>query len=161
MRIGIISDTHSSFQTVEKALHLLGEHGIDFVLHCGDIDDADTVRMFRGLTAHFVFGNCDCDRAELRRAMKEIGATLHEHYGDLELEGRKIAWIHGDNRQLLQDVERSGHYDYLFYGHSHQAERHYTGPTLVINPGALYRARTKTFVVLDLACGEIESVVVE
>jgi predicted Fe-Mo cluster-binding NifX family protein len=32
---------------------------------------------------------------------------------------------------------------------------------LVVNPGALHRARVKTFVVLDSKSGEIESVVVE
>jgi predicted phosphodiesterase len=49
----------------------------------------------------------------------------------------------------------------VFYGHTHQAAEHRTGKTRVINPGALHRARPKTFVVLDLATGEVESVVVE
>jgi putative phosphoesterase len=161
MRIGIVSDTHSRHRTVERVVQLLTDDGIGLVLHCGDIEDADTVRLFRGFTAHFVFGNCDQDRAELRHAMEETGATLHEPYGDLEIEGKRIAWIHGDNRYLFQDVERSGHYDYLFYGHTHHAERHHKGPTLVVNPGALYRARPKTFVILDLASGDLKSVVLD
>ena len=69
--------------------------------------------------------------------------------------------FHGDIRQLFQDVEHCGHYDYLFYGHTHQAKQHRTGPTLVVNPGALHRARVKTFVLLDLTNGELESVIVE
>jgi putative phosphoesterase len=161
MRIAIVSDSHSRYARVEHVLNLLGERGIDFILHCGDIEDAETVRLFEGFTTHFVFGNCDYDRDSLHQAMKEIGATIHEPYGDLELDGRKIAWIHGDRQQLFRDVERSGHYDFLFYGHSHEAERHRTGPTLVVNPGALHRARPKTFVLLDLATGELETVEVE
>lgn len=161
MRIGIISDTHNRYRTVATALAALQERGVDVVLHCGDIEDATTVALFRGLTTHFVWGNCDTERAALRQAMTASGATLHEPFGSLELEGRKIAWIHSDDKRLFRDIEHSASYDFLFYGHTHQAEQHRTGPTLVVNPGALQRARVKTFVVLDLTCGEIESVQVE
>ena len=161
MKIAILSDTHSRYPTVEKALDLLRERKINRVLHCGDIDDVDTVALFKDVPTHFVFGNCDYDRTGLRRAMKEIGATLHEPFGDLELEGVKIAWIHGDDARMLAEVEQSGHFDFLFYGHTHQAKEHRTGPTRVINPGALQRARVKTCVVLDLKRGQLETVVVE
>jgi predicted phosphodiesterase len=73
----------------------------------------------------------------------------------------KIAFLHGDDHRTMRDVEQSGYYDFLFYGHTHQAEEHRTGPTRVINPGALHRARPKTFVVLDLGRREVESVTVE
>jgi putative phosphoesterase len=158
MRIGILSDTHNRYRNVETALGLLSDRGVDSVLHCGDIEDAQTVQLFQGFTTHFVFGNCDSDKAELRDAMDKIGVTLHEHFGSLEMEGRMIAWTHGDNQRLLRDLEQCGAYDFLFYGHSHHAERHRTGKTLVVNPGALHRAREKTFVILDLATGQLEDV---
>jgi predicted phosphodiesterase len=93
--------------------------------------------------------------------MAETEAVLHDPFGHLELAGRQIAWIHGDKARLFHDVETSGHFDYLFYGHSHRAEQHQTGPTRVVNPGALHRAKVKTFVVLDLASGELQTVTVE
>jgi len=161
MRIGILSDTHSRYATVERVLCLLREHAVDTVLHCGDIEDAGTVRLFEGLTAHFVFGNCDVDQHGVRRAVLEIGATLHEPFGKLDVAGSRIAFLHGDNKSLMQQVEQSGDYDFLFYGHTHKAAEHRTGPTRVINPGALHRARPKTFVVLDLPAGTMESIVVE
>jgi uncharacterized protein len=146
---------------VERALELLRARGIDFVLHCGDIEDVETVQQFHGFRTHFVYGNCDWDKSALRRAIEEIGGALHEHCGHLELEGRQIAWIHGDDRRLFRDLENSGHYDFLFYGHSHVAEQHRTGETVVVNPGALHRAKLKSFVILDLRTGEIESIQVE
>jgi putative phosphoesterase len=159
MRIGIVSDTHSRHQTVEAALRLLRERDVELVLHCGDIEDGDTVGLFHGFTTHFVLGNCDMDHNDLRKAIRKVGGTLHEPFGNLELGGKKLAWIHGDDARLFRDIEQSGHFDYLFYGHSHHAEQHRTGQTLVVNPGALHRARPKTFVVLDLVTGELESVV--
>jgi putative phosphoesterase len=161
MHIAILSDTHSRYQTVETVLALLQARGINQLIHCGDIEDADTVWLFHGFTAHFVFGNCDMERTSLRQAIHGIGETLHEPFGRLEMLGKKIAFLHGDDKRLFQQVEDSGQFDFLFYGHTHQAREHRTGPTRVINPGALHRARPKSFVVLDLESGAVESVIVD
>jgi putative phosphoesterase len=160
MLIGIVSDTHSRHQTVEDTIRILKERRVEHVLHCGDIEDPETIHLFAGLNAHFVFGNCDSDREGIRAAVRESGLSLQEPFGDLELAGKKIAFLHGDDKRLMRDVEHSGHFDFLFYGHTHQAEEHRTGNTRVINPGALHRARPKTFVLLDLSSGKIESVVI-
>jgi putative phosphoesterase len=160
MRIGIVSDTHGRSHNIRLALDLLRQHGVTTVIHCGDIEDPDTISLFAGLTAHFVFGNCDYDQEALRQAITAIGATLHEPFGDLELEGKKLAFLHGHEHGQKRDVENSGHFDYLFYGHTHQAEEHRTGPTRVINPGALHRANPKTFIILDLATDTVESLAI-
>ncbi len=160
MRLAILSDTHSRYATVEKALKISAGRGADLLLHCGDIDDSDTVWLFPANT-HFVFGNCDLDRHSLRQAMHGIGATVHEPFGSLELERARLAFVHGDDRRLFHQLEHSGDYNYLFYGHSHIAEEHQTGPTRVINPGALHRAARKMFAILDLETGEVDSVEVE
>jgi putative phosphoesterase len=160
MRIAVVSDTHSRYATVEAALKLIADWGVECIIHCGDIEDAETVWLFPGNT-HFVFGNCDSERASLRQAVYGIGATLHEPFGSVELAGRNLAFIHSDDRRLFHQLETSGKFDYLFYGHSHVAEEHRTGPTRVINPGALHRARPKTFVILDLESDKLESVPIE
>ncbi len=159
MRIAILSDTHSKQSTVEAALAAADRHGVGLILHCGDIADADTVRLFPAHT-HFVFGNCDYDRDTIRRVVEAMGATLQEPYGQVEVAGKQIGFVHGDDPQLLRDLERSDAFDYLFYGHTHHAEEHRTGKTRVVNPGALYRAAVKTFVVLDPATGTLETVTV-
>src|SRR5213082_1715167 len=160
MQIAVISDTHSRYQTVERVLDILQGRNINFVVHCGDVEDADTVWLLHGFTAHFVYGNCDTERVALQQAVYGIGGELHRPFGRLELEGVKIAFLHGDDKRLMREVEESGAFDFLFYGHTHKAAEHRTGPTRVINPGALHRANPKTFVLLDLPGGELETVVV-
>jgi putative phosphoesterase len=160
MQIAVVSDSHGRHHTVEDVLRLLKDRGIRTVLHCGDIDDAETVRLFAGFDAHFVYGNCDIDRHSIQEAAAEAGATLHGAWGYLEREGVKIAFLHGNDQRQMHDLEQSGAFDFLFYGHTHVAAEHRTGPTRVVNPGALHRARPKSFVVLDLAGRELESVVV-
>jgi predicted phosphodiesterase len=150
------------------------------VLQCGDIELVETVRFFAGLPTHFVLGNWDGDWISgvncgwaprsadgrkrdalcLRRAIEEIGGTLHEPWGELELEGRQIAWVHGNDRTLLRDLEQSSCYNYLFYGHTHMAEQRRVGRTLVVNPGAMFKVHPLQFAVLDVESAAVESVVV-
>jgi putative phosphoesterase len=158
MRIGIVSDTHDRRAALEWALAELRRRGVTTVLHCGDIESPAMVELFAGLTTHFVFGNCDDDRDGLRSAVAALGGTLHEPFGHLELAGRQLAFLHGDDQRLRRDLENSKLFDYLFHGHTHQPEDRRVGPTRVINPGALHRARPRTFAVLDLADGRLETV---
>jgi putative phosphoesterase len=161
MKIAILSDTHNQVDRVRRALDLLRPHRVSMVLHCGDIEDPPVVELFRGLDAHFVFGNCDHDQDALADKMEEVGATLHESFGHLELEGKQIAFVHGDRERLLKELQQAGCYDYLFHGHTHVRKDQLAGRTRVINPGALQRALVKTFAVLDLACGELKTIEVE
>jgi uncharacterized protein len=159
MRIAILSDTHSRYATIEAALELVAQRQVDLLLHCGDIEDAEAVWLFPPNT-HFVFGNCDQERASIRQAVHGIGATLYEPLGRLDLDGTRIAWMHGDDAGLMRVAERGGDFDYLFYGHTHVAAERRTGDTRVINPGALHRVREKTFLILNVPSGETETVVV-
>ncbi|MSQ95243.1 MAG: YfcE family phosphodiesterase [Gemmataceae bacterium] len=157
MRIAVISDTHNRTISVQNALAIMVERGVELIVHCGDIQDGSTVRLFPAHT-HFVFGNCDYDRGELSRASTDIGATMHGAWGHLELGGKALAFTHGDDRQLLADLENANALDFLFHGHTHIAKEHRTGKTRVINPGALQRVARRTFLVLDLPSGEAETV---
>jgi uncharacterized protein len=160
MRLAVISDTHSRTVSVQSALAIMAERGVDCIIHCGDIQDGDTVRLFPSHT-HFIRGNCDYDVDDIERAVAEIGATWHGAWGQLELAGQSIAFVHGDNHQLLHDLEHADAFDFLFCGHTHIAREHRTGRTRVINPGALQRVARRTFLLLDLPSGKAESVTVE
>jgi putative phosphoesterase len=160
MKIAIISDTHNQLARISKALELARARGAERILHCGDIDEAVAVHLFEGWRTDFVFGNCDWDGASLREAIAAVGATLHDRFGHVEIAGKNLAFTHGHEAGLLQDLVQSSTYDYLFHGHTHAARDDRVGPTRIINPGALHRAQVKTFVVLDPATGEAETVVV-
>lgn len=158
MKIGILSDSHDRHDNVSLALRLLRDLGAELLLHCGDITSVETIQLFEGEDVHFVFGNCDYDTRLLRGAIADVGAKVYEPFGSLELEGRKIAWIHSHDQKLFRKLEHGGEYDFLFYGHTHEAEQHVTGSTTVINPGALHRAVPYSCGVLDLETGEWESI---
>lgn len=161
MRIGVISDTHGQVTSTLAAVRLLESLDVAAVLHCGDIGTPQIPKLLAAWPAHFVFGNCDHEAAELRAAIEAAGQTCHGRFADLELAGRRIAIIHSDDARLFQEVKSSGRYDLVCYGHTHQAESHREGRTLVLNPGALYRANPHTIAVVDLAAMQTEIVTVE
>lgn len=160
MLIAVISDTHSRTVSVQSALDIAQARGAEVILHCGDICDDETVHLFPACT-HFVWGNCDYLRDDIERAITDIGGTLHGDWGQLELANRSIAFVHGDNRMLLSELEYADAFDFLFHGHTHVAKEHRVGRTRVINPGALQRVAVRTFVLLDMATGEVESITVD
>ena len=160
MRIGVVSDTHDRQEAVAEAVRLLMEQHVELVLHCGDIESPDTVRVFKPIPTHFVFGNWDKDKTKLVTAIKDVGGTHYDSFGVLTLGDKRIAWVHSHERHQLRQLENADYFDYVFYGHTHVREQHRTGRTLVANPGALFRANPKTCIVLDLATGEIKPIIV-
>lgn len=151
MRIGVVSDTHGRAAHARAAATLLAEHAVEAVLHCGDIGTIDVVRAFAAWPAHFVLGNTDDQSAALERAILAAGQSFHGRFGDLHLGNRRIALLHGDDAPRLKAAIASQQYDLVCYGHTHVAATRREGRTLVLNPGALHRAKTYTIAIVDLA----------
>jgi putative phosphoesterase len=150
MRIGVISDTHGHVSNTLAAVRLLESLEVEQVLHCGDIGTPEIPRLLAAWPTHFVFGNCDHETDELQEAIAAAGLTCHDRFGQIELAGRKIALIHSDDERLFRTTIQSERFDLICYGHTHRAAAHQTGRTLVLNPGALYRANPHTLAMVDL-----------
>lgn len=156
MRIGVVSDTHGQTLYAQQAVRLLESLEVDQVIHCGDVGSAAIVALFEKWPLHFVQGNVDHAR-ELEAAARECGQTFHGRFGSLALEGAAIAFLHGDDERLLRETIAGGEWRLVCHGHTHVAEQRRVGPTLVLNPGALYRANPHTIAVVELPTLEVTS----
>jgi uncharacterized protein len=150
MRIGVISDTHGHVANTLSAVRVLESLEVQAVLHCGDIGSPEIPKLLANWPSHFVFGNCDGNHDELRLAIEQEGMACYGRFGNLELAGRRIALIHSDDARLFRQVTTSGQYDLVCYGHTHQADQRHDGETLILNPGALYRATPHSIAIVDL-----------
>jgi uncharacterized protein len=152
MRLGILSDTHGHIANTLAAVRMLESLGVAALLHCGDIGSPEIPKLLAPWPTHFVFGNCDPDHASLRAAIEQASPnhTCHGLFGDLQLDSRRIALLHSHDARLFHRVCHSADYDLVCYGHTHQSEHHHNGPTLILNPGALYRATPHSIAILDL-----------
>jgi putative phosphoesterase len=151
MLIGILSDTHGRLDAARAAVDLLHAQNCQFLIHCGDVGSEEILDLLAGTPAAFVFGNNDWDRSELQRHANDIGVQCLGLHGELTLDTKRFAILHGDDSRLMRQLLDNQLHDYLLFGHTHIPADRRQGITRLINPGALHRASIKTVASLDTA----------
>lgn len=162
MRIGLISDTHDEEHTLGLALARFRQAQVQTVLHAGDVTSAFTLKLFADFDVWIARGNMDHD-PKLALAVTEcFGAGRLARLHELDFNGARIAMTHGDSWQCLETLIRvraeDGQRRYVIHGHTHAPNDETIGPTRVINPGAIGRARWRcaTCAILDLATDNLQ-----
>ena len=150
MLIGVVSDSHGRVDLAQAGVRMLESLQVDRVLHCGDIGSVEVAELFAAWPTDFVFGNCDFNRDELAQGIAAVGQTCHGVFGELEIAGRRVALLHSDDHRRFAEVTNSGAWDLVCYGHSHVAKVEHIGDSLVVNPGALYRANPHSVAIVEL-----------
>jgi uncharacterized protein len=148
MKIGVISDTHGELALTQRALEAFDRLQVVLTIHCGDVGPG-VVHLLAGRRVHLVAGNTD-DLDALRGAITQSDHTLHDGLGTLEIEGCRVAFLHGHDVWLLHHTIHSGHWDLVCHGHTHAFSTSREGSTTVVNPGALSRAAFPSVAVVDL-----------
>jgi phosphoesterase, MJ0936 family len=122
---------------LRKAVKFFNEREVKAVLHAGDLVSPFTARAFKELKPklYFVFGNNDGDKVTLTKRFEEIGATSCGDFGDLTIDGLHIALMHGTNEALVKALAKSGEFDVVVRGHTHNPSVKIIDGVTVINPG--------------------------
>ena len=134
MKIGVISDTHKLMRP--EALAAL--HGVDKILHAGDIghpDVLDALREIAPLTA--IKGNIDT---------QPWCAAIPER---LQFEIAQVPILLTHNIKMTPRNEYASA-KLIIYGHSHKPDIHYDNDRLFFNPGSAGPRRFKLPVCLGL-----------
>jgi uncharacterized protein len=156
MILGILSDTHGRVEATRSAVEMLTRRGARMLIHCGDVGSEGILDCLVGTRSLFVFGNCDWDRDSLRRHARITGVSCFDGLADLEIDGKHLAVIHGDNAAIKRQLLEAQTYDYLLQGHTHQRNDATFGRTRLINPGAIHRANPRSAALLNLADNKLE-----
>lgn len=159
--MGVLSDTHGELFETRRAVRLFREQGVSTIIHCGDIGGVEIVRAFEGIPTHFIYGNMDGENVSLRRTAEETGNTMHGWFGNIELEGKRIFFLHGHQNVRFNEALDSGQWDLICYGHTHYPSLELVGSTLVLNPGAFQRVATPRVAVVRLPELSVESFAVD
>lgn len=138
MKIGILGDSHDHADHLRKAIDILKERGVDFVVHCGDYVSPGNVLLFEGLQLIGIFGNDDGDIFALTEAFREIGGDLKGYFGEFFAGEKKFAIYHGDHEGILDALIRCGKYDVVIHGHTHKKGDFVVGATRAICPGTVH-----------------------
>jgi len=136
--IGLISDTHDNLPMVEKVIRQLNDARVGLVLHAGDYTSPFTVPKFKALQCRLigVFGNNDGDHELLKKRFSETtNCEIRGTFAEVDVEGFKIALLHGDETELENALVNCGWFDAVVSGHTHIPLNKTKGKTLVICPG--------------------------
>lgn len=139
MLIGVLSDVHDALSNLEDALQGLRERGVGTLFFLGDFCSPIPSRMLSAYpgTVHCVFGNGDGDRFAISKVAEadDSALVLHGEWADLEVEGRRVALTHFPF--YARALARTGDYDAVFSGHTHEWHEEREGQTLWVNPGEI------------------------
>jgi len=154
--IGILSDTHDRVDAAAAAVELLRKNGASYLIHCGDVGSERVLDHLVGpIPAAFVWGNTDWDRMSLQRYAESVGIQCFGSFGELSLDGKLIALLHGDDIKLKHRILKEARHDYLLQGHTHIRLDERVGRVRVINPGALHRVAVKSVALLDTSTDHV------
>ena len=166
IRIGVLSDSHGRRVRTALAVSRLRAAGADRLLHLGDFEDPDLFEELLvassagdAIPVDVVAGNMD-DPQELAAVAARLGIAFHHPGGEIEIDGRRLAFTHGDRSREVDRLLASKP-DYFLHGHTHQAFDGTARGVRTINPGALHRAASYTVVLLEPASGDATTIEID
>lgn len=147
MRIGVLSDTHTSSLSHEVLERLKGLN-LDLIIHCGDYADINVIHQLKAL-GNFCGVAGNMDPPEIRKTLKEKEI--------IEVEGKRIGVIHGYGLffidKKLEDKFKGEKIDLYLHGHTHRLRREKKKGVYYLNPGPF----PKSMLIISLEKGkEIE-----
>ncbi len=162
MKIGILSDTHGNISATAKAAQIFRNAGVSAIFHCGDIGGMDVLAELAGVfeplgvPVHAVLGNVDIYAADWKFFPTNVGVQLHGRFGDITLDGIRIALLHSDDARRYRKTVSSRDYELVLSGHTHVPHDYISGKTRCINPGTAGRGMPNTCAVLDVSTAKLD-----
>jgi putative phosphoesterase len=154
MKVGLISDSHDDEQATKQALTALD--GVDEIIHSGDLCAPFMIDLLDEAEkpVHAVFGNVDDRHLTTKVSEDADHVVLHGNEASLEKEGVQIYVTHFPD--IAELAAKSGEYDVVVHGHTHEQRQKQFGDTVLVNPGELLgRKEKRGYAVLNTANGSV------
>ena len=126
MKVGIISDTHKKVGRAKKAIDLLIEKGVEFIVHAGDVVKVEVLEYLEEKNIRYVavLGNNDF---HLYSVVDKFNLFSEPYYFKLANKTWKV--MHYPKYIFPLDT------DIIVYGHTHDVDISFNGKNLILNPG--------------------------
>jgi len=151
VRVAVVSDSHDNLLKVKEFISWVNSNSVDLVIHCGDFVSPFTVKLLTSdLKCDFigVFGNND---GEIAGLLTVSGGVIEKPPVAKVIDGQRVAIMH--EPLFVESLAKSGDFDFVLYGHTHQVDRRVVNGCQVLNPGELcgYLTGKSSFAILDTA----------
>jgi len=130
---GIMADSHDNLEAIRQAVRFFQKMKCTLVIHAGDFVAPFSARELEalGCPVKAVFGNCDGEKAGLKKAFHSLG----------EIKKAPFIFTLNNLNFLITHVDSSISYlssakhDVIIFGHTHKPELRREKNTLLLNPG--------------------------
>jgi len=158
VKVAVVSDSHDNLQRLEEFAEKVNAEGVELVIHCGDFVSPFAVKLLLSkLRCDFmgVFGNNDGEVAGL---LKVSGGLIEKPPVAKLIGGHRFAVMH--EPLFVESLAKSGDFDYVLYGHTHQIDTRSVNGCRIVNPGELcgYLTGKNSFAILELSQSTVEIV---
>jgi len=160
MNIGLMSDSHSNYETIMRALDYFSNNKISTIFHAGDLDSSGMISCFKGFKFYLAAGNCD-DISDFLPVMQSFGMQDIAYQQNLVIDNKKYMICHGNDRKIINEAILHKSFDFIIRGHSHTIENYTSNGVRVINPGALYRSPRYTIGIFNTENEDLQIVEIE
>ena len=136
MLAGVVSDTHNNIKNINQIISIFNDRKVDFVVHTGDITNADSLSKFSELNCELfaVYGNNDRNEIGLDTIAAKCEFRIESPPFEIKKGNRRICIFHEPD--LIEDyLDRNQDLDIIFHGHTHRYRNEIINETLVFNPG--------------------------
>ena len=136
MQIGVVSDTHNNLKNIDTIISLFNKEDINFVIHTGDVTNANALEKFSKLKCKLigVYGNNDRNEKGLKEVALKHNFIFQEPPNSISLHNRNIAIFHEPDIIDNFLVNNDG-IDIVIHGHTHRYRQEIKDNTLIFNPG--------------------------
>ncbi len=86
----------------------------------------------------------------------DCGVKVLGRFGEIELDGKRIALVHSDDADAFESAASANKYDYLFSGHTHVRHDRRERRTRLVNPGSAGRGMYPSCAMLNLSDDALE-----
>ena len=126
MKVGIISDTHKKVGRAKKAIDLLIDKEVEFIVHAGDVVKLEVLEYLKEKNIRYVavLGNNDF---HLYSVVDKFNLFSEPYYFKLANKTWKL--MHYPKYIFPLDT------DIIVYGHTHDVDISFNGKNLILNPG--------------------------
>ncbi len=142
-----------------EAVDLLVQRGAERIVHCGDLEDPESLAVLAhsAVPCFAVAGNMDRRIEPLARRARECGVCFGAEAVIVPLGGKDyLSATHGHDRAVVRRLLSQPQCRYLCLGHTHRRRDERIGDVRVINPGAVHRAHPRSVALLDTDADTVE-----
>ena len=136
MQIGIVSDTHNNLKNIDKIISLFNKERVSFVIHTGDIANANSLNKFSLLNCKLigVYGNNDRNEKGLKEVANNNNFLFQEPPQTIILCNKNIAIFH-EPEDIDDFLTENQKVDIVIHGHTHRYRNEIKKGVLFFNPG--------------------------